>query len=429
MSGPLWKNPQLGLLLALLFAASMWFYVQRVMIPHQVSSAAASGSPRGSLSDLYPRWLGSRELLLHRRDPYSPELTREIQIGYYGRALDPARPGDPKDQQAFAYPVYVVFLMAPAIGFPFASVQEFFRWFQVILTAATVPLWLRAFGWRPSLAVSASLTALTLGSFPVVQGLKLQQLTLVVGGLIAGSVVLLAGGRLLLAGILLALATIKPQLVLPLVAWLMVWACSDLRPRRNLLWGFGGTMALLLAGAQWLLPGWMGSFRAGLLAYRQYTGRPGSVLTSVTAPGWGAAFTVLIVLLLVFACWRARHDAVDSPAFALVSALVLVVTVVTIPMTAPYNQALLLPGVLLLVRNAASIRAQNDFTRAALILGGLVFSWPWLAALALSLASVAWPGATLERVWSAPLWTSMMTPVVVLFLLAPLVRTVLRGER
>ena len=60
------------------------------------------------LSDLYPRWLGARELLLHHRDPYSPEVTREIQIGYYGRPLDPSRPQDPRDQQGFAYPAYVV---------------------------------------------------------------------------------------------------------------------------------------------------------------------------------------------------------------------------------------------------------------------------------------------------------------------------------
>jgi hypothetical protein len=139
VAATLLNNPKLGLLLAVLFTASMWLYVERVMIPHQISAAVAYDSPRGSLSDLYPRWLGARELLLHHRDPYSPEVTRQIEIGYYGRALDPTRPGDPKDPQAFAYPVYVVFLIAPTIGFPFSVVQEVFRWFLLLLTAATVP--------------------------------------------------------------------------------------------------------------------------------------------------------------------------------------------------------------------------------------------------------------------------------------------------
>src|SRR5579863_7450866 len=128
------KNSKLGLALALLLAGSMWFYVQHILIPHQRAEAALHGTPRGNLSDLYPRWLGARELLLHHRDPYSPELTREIQIGYYGRALDPARPQDPMDQQSFAYPVYVVFLFAPTMTFPFAVVQFGFRWLLIFLT-------------------------------------------------------------------------------------------------------------------------------------------------------------------------------------------------------------------------------------------------------------------------------------------------------
>ena len=88
--------------------------------------AGAAIVPRGNLSDLYPRWLGARELLLHRRNPYGDDITHEIQKGYYGRALDPARPDDPRDQQGFAYPIYVVFLLAPLIGLPFHGVQIFF---------------------------------------------------------------------------------------------------------------------------------------------------------------------------------------------------------------------------------------------------------------------------------------------------------------
>src|SRR5512142_3099214 len=119
-SGGLW------LALAILCAAGTWMYVTRVLIPYQVADAAAHGRPRGNLSDLYPRWLGARELLLHGRDPYSAEVTREIQAGYYGRPLDPGRPGDPKDQQRFAYPVYVAFPLAPTVLLPFAWVQQGF---------------------------------------------------------------------------------------------------------------------------------------------------------------------------------------------------------------------------------------------------------------------------------------------------------------
>src|SRR5580698_655731 len=107
----------------------MWFYVIDILRARQIAEAEAKQIPRGNLSDLYPRWLGARELLLHHRDPYTRDLTREIQMGYYGRVLDPARTEDPTDKQAFAYPVYVVFLLAPTVTLPFAVVQAGFRWF------------------------------------------------------------------------------------------------------------------------------------------------------------------------------------------------------------------------------------------------------------------------------------------------------------
>src|SRR6266496_6559784 len=138
----------LRLIAAVLCAAGMWVYAHRVFIPYQRADAALHGRPRGNLSDLYPRWLGARELLLHGRDPYSPEVTREIETGYYGRTLDPGRVEDPRDQQGFAYPVYVVFLLAPTVHLPFPAVQEGFRWVLVGLTVASVPLWLAALRWR-----------------------------------------------------------------------------------------------------------------------------------------------------------------------------------------------------------------------------------------------------------------------------------------
>src|ERR1700739_564193 len=137
----MWKRSQVGLLLSLAAAACMWLYVQRVMIPYQRADAQVKQRPRGNLSDLYPRWLGARGLLLHKRDPYAADITREIQTGYYGRPLDSARVNDPKDQQAFAYPLYVVFVLAPTVGFPFIMVQKVLLVLLIAITGASVLLW------------------------------------------------------------------------------------------------------------------------------------------------------------------------------------------------------------------------------------------------------------------------------------------------
>ncbi len=169
---------KLALATAVFVCGGMWIYVDRVLIAHQEAEARLRGTPRGNLSDLYPSWLASRELLLNHRDPYTPEITREIQTGYYGRPIEPARPNDPTNQQAFAYPVYVAFLLAPSVKLPFSEVQVLFRWLLAGLTALSVILWLGVIGLRLSWVLPTVVVLLVFGTFPVVQGIKLQQLSL-----------------------------------------------------------------------------------------------------------------------------------------------------------------------------------------------------------------------------------------------------------
>lgn len=421
------KDSRLGLLLALLCAGSMWFYVQEVLIPYQKADAAAHGRPRGNLSDLYPRWLGARELLLQHRDPYSPEVTREIQTGYYGRPLDPARAKDPrvdeprvdepKDQQAFAYPLHVVFLLAPTIGLPFPVVQAGFRWLLIILMLASVFLWVRALRWQPSATVIAIVIILTFGSYAVVQGLKLQQLTLVVSALLAGCAAAAVAGHFSLAGLLLALATIKPQLALPVAGWLMLWALSDWRRRQIFVWSFGLTSAIFLAGAEYILPGWFGRFREAVAAYQQYTGGAGSLLDVLAGPALGKVIAGAAVIGVVVAGWRLRRASHNSTAFSTMLALVLAVTLVIVPSFAPYNQVLLLPAVFLIVASWRKLWVRSRLTRMMCVATLVVVVWPWLASCGLMLASLFLPAGTVQSAWAAPLYTSLGIPLVVLGLL------------
>jgi hypothetical protein len=404
-------------LLALLFTGSMWFYVQRVLVPHQRAEAAAHGWPRGNLSDLYPRWLGARELLLHHRDPYSPELTREIQSGYYGRPLDPSRVEDPKDQQRFAYPVYVVFLMAPTIGLSFPAAQTCFRCLFVLLTLVSVPLWSRVVRWRPSIAVTSILLILTFGSFAVVQGIKLQQLSLVVNGIMAASAAALVAGNFAMAGFLLAIATFKPQLALPMAAWLALWAVSDWRQRRAFVWSFGVTMVILFAASEYVLPGWIGRFREGVSAYREYTQGASSLLEVLTTPTFGKMMVAVTVVIVAVVGWHLRRVAHDSVAFSAMLALILATTVVIVPSFAPYNQVLLLPAVFLIATSWRDLWSRNWLTRVACAVGALVVFWPWLASCGLLLASLVQPAESVQRAWSAPLRNSLLLPIVVLGLL------------
>jgi len=399
-----------GLTLAVMASASTWFYVDRILRPQQIADAAAHGLPRGNLSDLYPRWLGARELLLHRRNPYSADITREIQQGYYGRPLDPARPDDPKDQQGFAYPAYIVFLLAPTVNLPFDTVQTGFRWFLVVLAGGSVLLWLWVLRWTPSFGTATIFMALMLGWLPMVQGIKLQQLTLLVAGLLAACGACLAGGWFLLAGVLLGLSTIKPQLAWPLVLWLLLWAASDWRSRRRFVFGFGAVMLLLLGGAQLLLPGWLRMFVEAIGRYHQYTQNQ-SVLVWLFGSIAGRVLEVVSVALCAICIWSVRREPATSLAFGRAFALVLALTVLIVPMIAPYNQVLLVPAILALLQSEFLREPILPAVRLARIVGGVLLVWPWTATVGLSVAYVWLTPAVRERVWRTPFYSTFMVPV------------------
>jgi hypothetical protein len=409
------------LVLAVLAATSMWFYVDRILVGHQVADAAANDRPRGNLSDLYPRWLGARELLLHQRNPYSDGVALESQKGYYGRALDPSRPGDPKDRQGFAYPVYVVFLLAPVVGLPFHSVQLFFYWLLIALMAATVPLWLRALGWRPPPVAVAIAIALTLGSVPAVQGIKLQQLSLLVAALLAGSGACVASGFLFCGGAILALATIKPQLAWPMVLWFLVWAVSDWKARRRLVFGFAAIMGALLIAAEWVLPGWIKMFLGAIRQYHQYTQNE-SVLDQLV--NWalgshgGQILAAVACLASAFLLWKLRRAAAGSAEFAGALAVVMTLTVLVVPMYAPYNQVLLLPAILFLAREQFPARDQSTLPAESRSGGplfwaaGLALAWQWIASLGLSALWFVSRDAALWG-WKAPFYATFALPVLI----------------
>jgi len=386
--------------------------MNRILRAQQIADAAAHSRPRGNLSDLYPRWLGARELLRHGRNPYSAEITREIQQGYYGRELDATRADDPKDQQGFAYPVYVIFLLAPTVNLPFDSVQVGFRWLLAMLAAGSVLLWLRVLHWRPSSGTALILIVLMLGWLPMVQGIKLQQLSLLVAALLAMCGACLAGGWLFLAGGLVALATIKPQLTWPLVLWLLLWAGSEWHSRRRFVFGFGLVMLLLLGGAELLLPGWLRMFVEAIGEYHRYT-RNQSVLVWLFGSVAGRMMEAASVLLCAFCLWRVRLEPATSPVFGRAFALVLALTVVIVPMFAPYNQVLLAPAIFALLRSEISGDRILPAVRLSRAVGAVLLVWPWIATIGLSLAYLWLTPKLRQRVWPMPFYSNFMVPVFI----------------
>ena len=61
---------------AIALAWGMVYYYAGVLTPIRAQTALGAWDVGGYQSDLYPRWLGARELLLHHRNPYSREIGR-----------------------------------------------------------------------------------------------------------------------------------------------------------------------------------------------------------------------------------------------------------------------------------------------------------------------------------------------------------------
>jgi hypothetical protein len=150
-------------------------------------------------------------------------VTREIQVGFYGRPLDPSNPHDLPFKESFVYPLYVVFLMAPAASLPFGMAVEVFRWVLLFGLALSAPLWMYAIGFRSKRVPIISGMVLVVSSFPAVLEFHMQNLAALVIFFLAAAAV---RNWPALSGFLLALATTKPDTSGLMIVWLLLWATA-----------------------------------------------------------------------------------------------------------------------------------------------------------------------------------------------------------
>src|SRR5258708_38668377 len=125
-------------------------------------------------NDFYQRWRGARAFWVEGRDPYSQDVSRQVENDLYGHPYDPdpaldEYPGD------FLYPFHAAVLLAPLAVLPFALASAI--WFTLTASAIglafvvsadlfnwRLPFWLflGGVGWAPTL-------------FPSLRGLFLGQ--------------------------------------------------------------------------------------------------------------------------------------------------------------------------------------------------------------------------------------------------------------
>ena len=401
--------PWFALGASLIVAFGVWHWAAAVLVPTYTQKVLAQKRPIGNNSDLYPRWLGTRELLLLGRDPYSPEVTREIQIGFYGRPLNPQNPSDPAARESFVYPLYVAFLFAPTVNLPFRTVAEVSRWLLLVAIAGSVPLWMDALRLRFRWPLVISGMMLAASSYPAVEEYAQQNLAALVIFVLAAAAAAAARRWLMLSGFLLALATVKPDTAGPVILWFLLWAAAGWRQRSRLLWSFAGTLTVLVIAAQAVSPGWIPRFVAAVREYPAYGTDP-SIL-QVLLPIWLADLLVaVIVVLAAVMCWRWRKAKADSNHFGWALAWVTTATLMILPKLAAYNELLLIPALLLLAARYQRL-ADRGLLARALTKGAFACQiWQWLAATALAICAFVLPFARLRTAAELPLYTLLALP-------------------
>jgi hypothetical protein len=405
----------LWLALGVVACAVSWTYMHRVLLPWEHYVNVTHGNVKEQMGDLYPRWVGTRELLSNGRNPYSVEVSHEIQMAFYGHAIEQSydKPeSEIVDEQRFVYPVYVVFLLAPTVHADFAQLQE---WTPIVLgalVAASVWLWMGAVGWKPPPVLAAAIVLFVLSSPQVAQGLRLRQFGLFVAFLLALASWCAIREQFVAAGILLALSTIKPQMVALCLVWFLIWSIGDWKKRWTLTAGLFGGLGVLVGAGEWLVPGWPRFFLAGLDAYRKYFPST-SPVRLLLGNFLGGAVSVLAVISLLAFAWSRRKAGADSAEFRQTLALFLVTTTLVLPLLTPYNQGLLLLPVMMLIREWRTLPRAGRWIFVFLV------AWP----LAASSVMVVRP-PQVESLQRAPLLPSailLLLPFLLLWFL--LVRT------
>ena len=372
-------KPWAWLLAGIVASAISWTYMHRILLPWEHYVDVERGQVKEAMGDLYPRWVGTRELLLHGVNPYGADVSHKIQFGFYGHPIEQSY-DKPQfeiiDEQRFAYPVYVVFLLAPTIHVDFAKLQAWAPVLLGALTAISVWLWLGVLRWRPPAWLTLALVLFVLSSPQIAQGLRLRQVGLLVAFLLTVATWCVTRNRLFAAGVLLAVATIKPQMVALIMVWFFLWTLGDWKKRWPLVGGFALALGLLVGGGDILVPRWLSYFIEGVEAYRKYF--PTTSPVRLILGNWiGGILSVLGVIVLLNYAWTRRKAATESPEFPQVLSLFFVASLLVLPLLTPYNQVLLLLPILILVRDW---RALSRWGRAGF---SVLTAWPFVSSVAL----------------------------------------------
>jgi len=334
----------------------------------------AQQNPGGN--DFIPRWLGTRLYIMEGQSPYSEDTTQAIQQYIYDR---PARAGE--DQSLFVYPFYSFVVFIPfAVFEDYAVARGVLMAVMEVALLAIVGLGINLARWK----ISPWMLGLML-LFAALWYHSLHPLINANPAVLAALFIMVALWAIreqhdILAGFMLVLATMKPNMVVLVIPFILYWTLTQ---RRFMpLTAFFGILTLVIAASLLLLPSWPLDFIRQIIAYPDYTlpGSPGAIFKA-WLPGIGSqlgwVLTAVLGVLLVIEWTQAAGK--DFRWFYWTACLTLVITNLIGIRTSVANYIALLPAVLLVFAIwIERWRLLGRFLTAISILGLSVGLW-WLS--------------------------------------------------
>jgi hypothetical protein len=246
----------------------------------------------------------------------------------------------------YPYPFWTLVTMLPITIWP--SRIAVLLWFicNLIMLACSIVLLIRIFEWRVSPVFILTITILCGYFLPVLTSLWLGQLTIFLMLILALTAYMIKYHRWIWLGIVLGLSFIKPQVMILLVGFLLLWAL--LHRRWQVLIGFSITIIILLIISIPFVSNpaqvFGGGIESHLVTYIQQTSTLWGLLL-LLGFSWWVPFTISMVLFvwLVYGWSRLPFHMVESrDQINFMISITIIINLIIVPYSWMHNLVLLL---------------------------------------------------------------------------------------
>lgn len=248
-------------------------------------------------------WIGARGFLIEKIDPYSVDITHEVQTIYHQHQAN-------KNEYPFRmdYPFYILVLFFPLAYIGEISLARGF-WMMLLEGAliTTVMLNIAVTDWRPRRVTLILFLLFCLFGFYSIYSIIQGNVTIIFALLFGGILVALREGKDEVAGGLLALITYKWEVSGLFMVFVFIWTLSQHRWR--VLMVFLMTLAVMVFVATIIFPSWPLPFLSSVVTNLRtsHGWTPGAIFQKLW-PGigdklsWALTLTLFGILILE---WRA----------------------------------------------------------------------------------------------------------------------------